>query len=120
MTSVSYHRPHLDLNQPRDSATPEAVARVPSEAGDEGAPQEDNPELSEDETRPSKEGVDDPTASTANTSTGNSEKDPKARRPTKGTEPFEKWERDEMEKLLGQTNGHLGAHFLIFPHDGRD
>ncbi len=31
------------------------------------------------------------------------------RRPTKGTEPFEKWERDEMEKLLGELNGHLGA-----------
>lgn len=32
----------------------------------------------------------------------------KARVPSRGTEPFERWERDEMEKLLGQLCGHLG------------
>jgi len=31
-----------------------------------------------------------------------------ARKPTKGSEPLEKWERDEMEQLLMQLNGHLG------------
>jgi phospholipase D1/2 len=32
---------------------------------------------------------------------------PKQTRVT-GTEPFEKWEREEMEKLLGELRGHLG------------
>lgn len=34
----------------------------------------------------------------------------KPRQPSKGSEPFEQWERDEMEKLLGQMNGHLGGY----------
>ena len=29
------------------------------------------------------------------------------RTPSRGHEPFEKWERDEMEKLLGELRGHL-------------
>lgn len=29
------------------------------------------------------------------------------RQPSKGDEPFEKWERDEMEKLLSELRGHL-------------
>jgi phospholipase D1/2 len=41
------------------------------------------------------------------TTTQNDEEPAKPRRPTKGSEPFEKWERDEMEKLLGQLNGQL-------------
>ena len=36
-----------------------------------------------------------------------------ARRPAKGSEPYEKWERDEMEKLLTQLNGHLGTPFRL-------
>lgn len=38
------------------------------------------------------------------------------RKPTKGTEPFERWEREEMELLLNDLNGHLGANvpFLSF------
>jgi phospholipase D1/2 len=63
---------------------------------------------SEFEARPSKEEADEASDSTPNASTGNSEKEPKARRPARGTEPFEKWERDEMEKLLGELCGHLG------------
>lgn len=53
-----------------------------------------------------KDGVEE---SIPNMSTSNSDKDNKQRRPAKGTEPFEKWERDEMEKLLGELCGHLGA-----------
>lgn len=30
------------------------------------------------------------------------------RKPARGSEPFEKWERDEMENLLRELNGHLG------------
>ncbi|KAG6841711.1 hypothetical protein C0991_007983 [Blastosporella zonata] len=108
---------HERLNKrPRDSTTQEPVARVPSEAGDEGATEEKEnitvEAASDHGARPSKEGVEDPSASTsAAHSATHSEKEPKPRRPTKGTEPFEKWEREEMEKLLGQTNGHLGDPF---------
>jgi len=40
--------------------------------------------------------------------TTQNEEPTKHRRHAKGTEPFEKWEREEMEKLLGQLNGQLG------------
>ncbi|KAG6918332.1 hypothetical protein DXG01_015191 [Tephrocybe rancida] len=104
---------HERLNKrPRDSTSQEPVARVPSETGDEGAhteEKEDNAEAISDEgTRPSREGADDPSLSTFNGSATHSEKEAKSRRPARGSEPFEKWERDEMEKLLGQINGHLG------------
>lgn len=42
------------------------------------------------------------------TTTTLNEETPKPRRPARGSEPFEKWERDEMEKLLGEVNGQLG------------
>lgn len=82
-----------------------------------------NDSVSELEAHPSKEEADDALDSTPNGSTKNSEKEPKARRPAKGAEPFEKWERDEMEKLLGELCGHLGRRqsgtlsgtVLIFP-----
>ncbi|KAF5382453.1 hypothetical protein D9615_003003 [Tricholomella constricta] len=107
---------HERLNKrPSDSLTPEAVARVPSEAGDEGALPDEKDESreigSDEDIRPSKDGIEDATTSTPNFSTANLEKEPKPRKYAKGTEPFEKWERDEMEKLLGQINGHL----VIFP-----
>jgi phospholipase D1/2 len=33
-----------------------------------------------------------------------------SRRFSKNTEPFEKWEREEMENLLSQLNGQLGMY----------
>ncbi|KAG5646538.1 hypothetical protein DXG03_003305 [Asterophora parasitica] len=102
---------HERLNKkPRDSATPEAVARVPSEIGDDTAHTEEKEESreagSDEYTRPSKDSTEDATSNTH----FSTEKEPKARKHAKGTEPFEKWERDEMEKLLGQVNGHLGMN----------
>ncbi|KNZ80910.1 hypothetical protein J132_03610 [Termitomyces sp. J132] len=95
---------HERLNKrPRDSTSSEPVGRVPSETGDENA----LTETGSDEHR-SREGPENPLS---NSVTGHSEKDLRPRRFTRGSEPFEKWERDEMEKLLGQTNGHL----VLFP-----
>ncbi|KAJ6557347.1 phospholipase D [Mycena vulgaris] len=118
---------HERLNKPsRDSSTPEAVARVPSETGDEGAIQPDstapgNPaghpvnqpgpkptphsddKAGGDEGFPNKDASESPPEPGVNPSTSEKRK---AGRST-GTEPFEKWEREEMEKLLGQLNGHL-------------
>ncbi|KAG6833424.1 hypothetical protein H0H87_006790, partial [Tephrocybe sp. NHM501043] len=108
---------HERLNKrARDITAQEPVARVPSDAGDEATPAEEREErenvtveaASDEDTHLSKEAGEDPLASTFNHSSAtHSEKEPRPRRPTRGTEPFEQWERDEMEKLLGQTNGHL-------------
>ncbi|KIY44775.1 phospholipase D [Fistulina hepatica ATCC 64428] len=85
---------HERLNKPRrDTPSPETAARMPSEAADEGAPgrEADNVDpSSEDHHKES--GVDDEYLK---------------RRPTRRSEPFEKWERDEMENLLSELNGHL-------------
>ncbi|KAJ7505449.1 phospholipase D [Mycena galericulata] len=114
---------HERMNKPpRDGTTPEAVARVPSETGDEGAIQPDqtapgnpaghpvNPpgpkhtphseDSAESEVEAGKETSEtppDPGPATEKRKSGRST----------GSEPFERWERDEMEKLLGQLNGHL-------------
>lgn len=94
--------------QARDTS-PEPVGRMPSETGDENAPGQD---IGESVAAPapdegSKEAT-EPTASDTAVNASLSDKDTKARKPAKGTEPFEKWEREEMEKLLGELNGHLG------------
>ncbi|KAJ7600958.1 phospholipase D [Mycena floridula] len=98
---------HERLNKPpKDSTVPEAVARVPSEAGDEGAPGQEAPvaeNVMPSEEKESTEGAKPDTIGRSSST----EKDPKSRKPAKGTEPFEKWERDEMEKLLGELRGHL-------------
>lgn len=32
--------------------------------------------------------------------------------PSRADEPFDLWEREEMERLLGEVRGHLGAVLL--------
>ncbi|KAG6868613.1 hypothetical protein C0993_000416 [Termitomyces sp. T159_Od127] len=85
------------VHNPRDSASSEPVGRVPSETGDEGAPTETG---SDEGIHQSREGLEHRSVSTSNSLAGHSEKDFRPRRPTRGSEPFEKWEREEMEKLL--------------------
>ena len=55
---------------------------------------------------------DDVRASRDDTNATNASEDKARRAHRPGTEPFERWERDEMEKLLGQLCGHLGMHFF--------
>ncbi|KAJ7696033.1 phospholipase D [Mycena rosella] len=111
---------HERMNKPpRDNATPEAVARVPSETGDEGAIQPDstapgnpaghpvNPPGPKPTPHSDDKAGDDGAASSEPDPGVNPSEKRKAGRSSTGTEPFEKWERDEMEKLLGQLNGHL-------------
>lgn len=104
---------------------------MPSETGDEGAiPPESNapsgapaghpvnqpgpkptPHSGSDEKTTTEEkdaGESSPDAG-ANPTASEKRKD-KDKRGTSGAEPFERWERDEMEKLLGQLNGHLGSY----------
>lgn len=108
-------------HQAQDTATPDPVARVPSESGDENAvteekevPAEATDMASDDGTRPSKEGADAQESNPNTAGSTTNEKDSRPRKPTRGTEPFEKWERDEMEKLLGELCGHLGRSLGTF------
>lgn len=43
--------------------------------------------------------------------------DPHMRRPSRPEEPFEQWERDEMEALLTEVRGHLGEFELGLQFD---
>lgn len=44
------------------------------------------------------------------------DKDQGKRRPAGPNEPFEQWERDEMEALLKEVQGHLGEPLLGIPN----
>lgn len=57
---------------------------------------------------------DAPTTPGHGSSSAGNHEEPRPRRPARGSEPFEKWERDQMEELLGKLNGHLGA-VLFYP-----
>lgn len=94
----------------QDGTSPEAVGRVPSETGDEDVPLEAQADEQDDNnSRPSEETEEMHLGASA------SEKDPKTRKPARGIEGFEKWERDEMEALLGELNGHLGTEIWALP-----
>ncbi|KAL1715411.1 hypothetical protein EV715DRAFT_256257 [Schizophyllum commune] len=113
---------HERMNKPvRDSESPDPnpVGRAPSETADEGAPNKegdiadptvDESGVADDATTA---GMSSPHVSTFGDGSGNGapskegKEGGRPRRPTRGAEPFEKWERDEMERLLGELNGHL-------------
>jgi hypothetical protein len=101
----------------------EAVGRVPSEAGDEQAPEphKSREHLEGVPTGEKPKGDSDSEKENLNhrPSTTNmaceKEKEKEKKKPIKpDQEPFEAWERDEMEKLLGELRGHLGEGFATF------
>lgn len=87
---------------------------MPSETADDNIPGKQNPPPSD----PPKASVDQSQEATDNRpqganglntpSTASTPKDAGDRKPARGQEPFEKWEREEMEHLLGELRGHLG------------
>lgn len=100
----------------------DAVGRVPSEPGDEQAPEPSKSaenleqalggERLKGDSDCGKEHL-DRRPSTANMA-GDKEKEKEKKKSTKpDQEPFEGWEREEMEKLLGELRGHLGEGFSI-------
>lgn len=104
----------------------EAVARVPSEAGDEQAPEplksKENFEQTLNGEKPKgdsdcgKENLDQRPSIGNNTCDKEKEKEKKkSAKPVQ--EPFEAWEREEMEKLLGELRGHLGEQVREVPCD---
>ncbi|KIM43354.1 hypothetical protein M413DRAFT_18406 [Hebeloma cylindrosporum] len=102
---------HERLSKPTYGSTnSEPVARMPSESGDEGTHVSQASDTTDMASRMSREdGEECPPTPLNNSSfvTSHNEEPVKHRRHAKGAEPFEKWERDEMEKLLGQLNGQL-------------
>lgn len=94
---------------------------MPSEGGDEAAPQDEPSETEKVEggvkheagrAKDALTGHDDENSKQANTPpiAGQTHDDPKIRQPAKADEPFTKWEREEMEELLGELRGHLGEY----------
>lgn len=82
---------------------------MPSEAGDEQAPEstENLEQAPKGDSDCGKENL-DPRPSTTNIAC-DKEKEKEKKKPAKPVqEPFEAWEREEMEKLLGELRGHLG------------
>jgi hypothetical protein len=94
---------------------------MPSETADQDAPGHDTvtetEEPHEETSAGDKSAVADRHEGTSATesSQANGATDPEAskRRPARGDEPFEKWERDAMEKLLGEVRGHLGTDLSL-------
>ncbi|KAH8114370.1 phospholipase D [Phellopilus nigrolimitatus] len=110
---------HERLNKPLKESGPEPVGRVPSETGDEGAlGHEKNASLRAEESvnqgsvkeknslRESGGTETQQVDQSQPPSAQNTQEDIR-RTPTRADEPFEKWERDEMERLLGELRGHL-------------
>ncbi|KAF8798774.1 phospholipase D [Phlegmacium glaucopus] len=110
---VAYHE---RLNKPTpESASVDPVAGIPSEIGDEGVAHESHPADSFDVNPELSKGGDDGLETSLRNSfvsTTQNEDTQSHRRPSKGSKPFEKWEREEMEKLLLQLNGQL----VIYPN----
>jgi len=100
---------HERLNKPlKDETKPDPVARMPSEAGDMGAPQEQPTDHSHpSEPVPKVKEISDDGADVNGTSNGTGAKDQDKRKQAKGPEPFDQAERDEMERLLEDVRGHL-------------
>jgi len=83
--------------------------RVPSETDDEIAHQ--GPELKDVDVAPRVNGDEFPSTGQAfGSKFQNEEQRPHPLRSSRHheVEPFEPWEREEMEKHLGEVNGHLG------------
>lgn len=104
----------------------EAVGRVPSEAGDEQAPLDPHKSTENFEQAPSSGGLGadgscgkgnlDRRASTTNMACDKEKEKERKKSMRPDQEPFEAWEREEMEKLLGELRGHLGERFPTSDH----
>jgi len=110
---VAYHE---RLKKPtRDSTSVDPIFGMPSESSHEGAtheshladPHDMHSELSKGDRE---NGLESPLPDSSSATAQNEEAH--SRRRSKGSQPFEKWEREEMEKLLLQLNGQL----VIYPH----
>jgi phospholipase D1/2 len=110
----------------KEEENAEPVARMASETGDADAPGHNTVAETEDPQEETDIGdkavvTDRPEsmrterAENGTIPPSTSDGDAAKRRPAQGNEPFEKWEREEMGKLLEQVRGHLGKTlFAVF------
>jgi phospholipase D1/2 len=90
----------------KEQTSSDPVASVPSETADAEAPGHDTTYETEEPHEDPERG--DRSAVGREPSSSEPADNAQGRRPARGDEPFEKWEREEMEKLLDQLCGHLG------------
>ena len=104
------------VTQPKDHdhTPPEPVGKVPSEAGDLGAPSttDDSESTGGQNSAPKAkdyviEEIEHAPSHATNPSSATQDKTRK--QPHRGVEPFDQAEREAMEKLLEELRGHLGA-----------
>ena len=123
-SEISNYHDHLSKYQVKGSSPPEPVARIPSETGDANAiGQNQGKSVTAEAYKQDMKGVGVTTgvggatakAANENGSVYHHPNDPLTnsqsdihRVPSKSDQPFEQWERDEMEKLLNEVQGHLG------------
>ena len=101
--------------QARDSSSAEPISQNPSEAGEERVAHESQPaephnmnsELSKES---GENALADSSLQDLSIGTTQNEELHSHRRSSKNSEPFESWEREEMEELLSQLNGQLGMY----------
>jgi hypothetical protein len=107
------------VRQARDSFSAEPISQNPSESGEERAAHESQPPEhhnmnSELLSKECGESALSDSSLQDLLSIGTTQNEEQLhRRSSKNSEPFEKWEREEMEELLSQLNGHLGNVSLI-------
>jgi phospholipase D1/2 len=110
---------HDRLNKPtKDQGNPEPLGRVPSEVAVDNVPgKQECPKVdfvgkgsSENAQAASDHRLEGQTPTTGSV-TPNKDSGSGERKPARGPEPFEMWEREEMEQLLGELCGHL----VVYP-----
>jgi hypothetical protein len=106
------HQPNGDSQDQDQSKTESNSSVSDSESSPSSGNKEKGGDGSQDKLHPAEHNkhpsVSHPTQS--NQTEGVGETKEKARRHARGDEPFEKWEREEMENLLHELNGQLGAY----------
>jgi phospholipase D1/2 len=104
------------VRQTRENSSAEPTSKNPSESGEERAVHESQPGKPHDmNSMLSKENAlaDLSLQDLSSIGTTQNEELHNHRRSSKNSEPFEKWEREEMEELLLQLNGQLGMYRLF-------
>ncbi|KAH7922026.1 phospholipase D [Leucogyrophana mollusca] len=97
----------------KDSHSPDPVARVPSETAYNDGPYQKGGVA--DKAEQSKEYFDGSSGgSSTNPHTAAQEKETRSRKGPRGSEPFDKKDKEEMEQLLKDLRGHLVVHPLRF------
>ena len=98
------------MRQTRDSSYGEPISQTPSESGEERAAHRSQSADHHDMNKGSENGLADSPLQESFIGTTQEEELRSHQRSSKSAGPFEKWEREEMEKLLSQLNGQLGMY----------